>query len=93
MTKIVKGVLPEKKAEAVKRSIFANQLLGHLALIRVIVDDLMTAHDHLVTINIFQSIHVNTSNSPDKLSGFAEQNLGFLNVHHLAHGAFGDDRV
>ena len=60
-----------------------------LALIRVIVDDLMAAHDHLDTIKIFQNIHVNISNSPDKLSGFAKQNLDFLNVHNLAHGAFG----
>ena len=64
-------------------------VIMRLSLIRVIVDDLMAAHDHLDTIKIFQNIHVNISNSPDKLSGFAKQNLDFLNVHNLAHGAFG----
>ena len=64
-------------------------VIMRLALIRVIIDDLMAAHDHLDTIKIFQNIHVNISNSPDKLSGFAKQNLDFLNVHNLAHGAFG----
>ena len=75
----------KEKNGAVKRSFFCQPTtnFGHpaAALIRAIIDDLMAAHDHLITINIFQSIHVNTSNSPDKLSGFAEQNLDFLNVH------------
>ena len=82
----------KKKNGAVKRSFFCQPTtnFGHPALIRAIIDDLLAAHDHLITMNIFQSIHVNTSNSPDKLSGFAEQNLDFLSAPgHVAHGAFG----
>ena len=73
----------KKKNGAVKRSFFCQPTtnFGHPALIRAITDNLMAAHDHLITVNIFQSIHVNTSNSPDKLSGFDEGDLVFLNVH------------